>query len=166
MPTLLLWGLVLLAVAVVLMAIELFIPTAGVVTALSLISTLAGLVFLFKFDTLWGTGGLLGVAVLWPMIFITGLRIWRNTPAGRRVIGIPTDEEQEKTRAQADAERKRLSSLLNAQGTVVTDLRPLGVIEIGGKRYDASSETSFIKAGSRIRVTVAEPNLLRVRPLN
>ena len=165
MSSLLIWGLALLGLAVLLMVVEIFVPTAGVISALALISTLAGLVFLFQFDTTWGLGGLLGVIVLWPMIFIGGLQIWRNTAIGRKVIGVPTDEEQERARHAAELERQRWAALLGAEGVVVTDCRPLGVIEIAGRRYDAMADTSFIKAGTRVRVTVAEANQLRVRAM-
>ena len=38
-------------------------------------------------------------------------------------------------------------------------------IEIDGKRYDALSETVFVPAGTRVRVSVAEAAQVRVRPV-
>ncbi len=164
--TLLIWGLALLGVAALLLVVEIFIPSAGLIATLSIASALAGIVFLWKYDALWGAIGTLGSMVAGPLIFFQGLKIWRHTPLGRKMVGEPSEEEIEARRAEADREAKELLALLGAEGEAVTDLRPVGVVRIKGKRFDALSETVLIPAGSKVRVTVAEANQIKVRPVD
>jgi membrane-bound serine protease (ClpP class) len=166
MDPFLVWGLALLGVAAILLAAEIFIPSAGIIAGLSGISAIAGIVCLFKYDTTWGVIGLLLALIMGPVIFFVGLNIWKNTEFGRRAIGAPTDDELEKLALQEQQARKELESLIGAQGVALTDLRPVGLVMVGGERRDALAETSFIAAGTRIKVTVVETHQVKVRPLN
>lgn len=166
MDPFLVWGLALLGVAAILLAAEIFIPSAGIIAGLSGISAIAGIVCLFKYDTTWGVIGLLLALIMGPVIFFVGLNIWKNTEFGRRAIGAPTDIELEKLALQEQQARKELESLIGAQGVALTDLRPVGLVMVGDERRDALAETSFIAAGTRIKVTVVETHQVKVRPLN
>lgn len=166
MDPFLVWGLALLGVAAILLAAEIFIPSAGIIAGLSGISAIAGIVCLFKYDTTWGVIGLLLALIMGPVIFFVGLNIWKNTEFGRRAIGAPTDVELEKLALQEQQARKELESLIGAQGVALTDLRPVGLVMVGDERRDALAETSFIAAGTRIKVTVVETHQVKVRPLN
>lgn len=159
------WGLGLLAAALVLIVVDVFMPTGGVLVATACIAAVAGIVCLFRYDELWGGIGVLVVLVLGPTAVIFGLKVWPHTIVGRKIINAPTEEERARQAAAEEAERRRLASLVGKEARVVTDLRPIGVVEIDGTRYDARSETSFAPAGSRVRVSAAEPTQLRVRPV-
>lgn len=162
----LIWGLALLGVAALLLVVEIFIPSAGLIATLSIGSALAGIVCLWKYDAVWGALGTLSAMVAGPLIFFQGLRIWRHTPFGRKMVGEPSEEEIEARRAAEEREAKELLALIGAEGEAVTDLRPVGVVRIKGKRFDALAETHLIPAGSRVRVTVAEPSQIKVRQVN
>ncbi|MCC6426342.1 MAG: hypothetical protein IT435_05935 [Phycisphaerales bacterium] len=164
--SLLVWGLALLAVAALLLVVELFIPSAGMIATMSILSAIGGLVCLWRYDALWGAIGTLGTMIAGPLIFFQGLKIWRQTPLGRKMVGEPTEEEIEARRAQEEREARELLALIGSEGEAVTDLRPVGVVRIKGKRFDALSETILIPAGSKVRVTVAEPNQIKVRPVD
>ncbi len=161
----LIWGLALLAVAALLLVIEIFIPSAGLIATVSILSAIAGLVCLWRYDSMWGAIGTLGSMVAGPLIFFQGLKIWRHTPLGRRMVGEPTEEEIETRRAEEERQARELLALIGVEGEAMTDLRPVGIVRIKGKRFDALSETVLIPAGSRVRVTVAEPNQIKVRPV-
>jgi membrane-bound ClpP family serine protease len=96
---------------------------------------------------------------------VFGLRIWPSTPLGRRIIGSPTEEEIEKQRIAEETEKKQREAVIGKEGVVLQDLRPIGVVEVQGKRYDARAESRFIQTGSRIRVVGADALELRVRQL-
>lgn len=163
--SMLFWGLGLLAAALVLVVVDIFLPTAGVLFTMACILSLAGIICLFRYDEVWGGIGLLVVIVLAPITIIFGLKVWPHTFFGRKIINPPSEEEIARLHKDAQAERDRLAALVGKEGRVLTDLRPIGVVEIDGKRYDALSETEFAPAGTRVRVSVAEATQVRVRPM-
>ncbi len=165
MESMLIWGLVLIAAAFVLLFAELFLPTGGLLGLIAVCMAIAGIVCMFRESTMWGAISLLGVAVLGPMAVGFGLRIWPSTPMGRRILGVPSDEEVERLRLAEEAERRERDSVIGKEGIVLMDLRPVGVVEVGGKKYDAISEIQFVSAGSRVRVSGLNGNELRVRPI-
>jgi membrane-bound serine protease (ClpP class) len=166
MDPFLVWGLALLGVAAILLAAEVFIPSGGIIAGLSGISAIAGIVCLFRYETTWGVIGILLALVLGPVIFFVGLNIWKNTEFGRRAIGAPSEEEISKQALDELAARKKLEALIGAKGVALTDLRPVGLVMVGGERRDALAETTFIAAGTRVRVTVVETHQVKVRPIH
>lgn len=52
---------------------------------------------------------------------------------------------------------------LGQQGVALTELRPLGRAEIGGKSYEVRCHLGLAEAGSRVEVIAAEPGNLLVR---
>ena len=57
------------------------------------------------------------------------------------------------------------NDLVGKSGTVVTTLRPIGVAEIDGKRYDVMTESQWLQVGSAIRVTGVDGSKITVEPL-
>lgn len=165
MESLLIWGLILISAAVLILIVEIFVPSSGALSVLSIITAVVGLVCLFRYDVTWGLCGLLGLLVLAPTLVAFGLKIWPSTPIGRRIIGVPTEEQLEQKRLAEEEEKKRWLALIGRDAQVVVDLRPIGVVEIDGKRYDAIADTKFVKAGGRVRVITVEGAELRVRAL-
>lgn len=159
------WGLGLLGASALLLVLEVFIPSGGLILMGATLSALGGVVALFVYDVAWGLAGLLSVVVLGPIVFFSGLNLWRHTPIGRRIIGEPSDEETEAERKQALDSARARESLIGAEGEVVTELRPVGIVRIDGQRYEALSETFYVKPGTRVRVSAVEGNSLKVRPL-
>jgi membrane-bound ClpP family serine protease len=165
MESLLIWGLVLMAAGLLLVVAEIFLPTGGILGVIAAGLAISGVVCMFRVSTTWGAVSLLVLAVLAPMALTFALKIWPNTPLGRRIVGAPTEEETERLRKAEEEARMQREALIGAQGLVLVDLRPVGVIELNGKRYDAISEISFIPAGSPVKVSGVGGNELRVRPI-
>jgi membrane-bound ClpP family serine protease len=163
---LLFWGLALLGVALLLVVIEVFIPSGGLIGLGSAAAALAGIIMLFRYNTTWGLIGLLAVVVLGPAALGFALKVWPSTPLGRRMLGEKTPEERELERAKAQKERDRVNALIGAEGIAMTDLKPIGVVIIDGERVDALSDSGFIRSGTRVRVTVIESNQVKVRALS
>jgi membrane-bound ClpP family serine protease len=92
-----------------------------------------------------------------------GLNLWSNTPMGRRALGAPTEEEEQAQRLAEDREQDERMKLLNATGVALTELRPVGMVQIGEHRHSALAEAGFIRAGAPVRVTVVESHAIRVR---
>lgn len=166
MEPLLLWGLGLLVTALLLLLLEFFIPSAGAIAIAAALCAIAGLVCLFRFNPIWGIIGLGGMLFAVPGVLYGGVSIWQNTPMGRRMIGAPSEDEvAEKIRKEGEFVRSRMK-LLNKEGIAVTDLRPVGLVEIDGNRHDALCESDFIRPGAKVRVVNVDPTQLRVRAIS
>jgi len=164
MDQMLLWGLVLLGAAVLLGVLELFLPSGGLIAVVAGLTALTGVGFLFRYDTAWGAIGLLGVVVLGPVGFFVGLNVWTKTAIGRRFIGEPSEDEE---RARVEQEHRQIEqrrSLVGVDGVAITPLRPVGMVELDGRRYDAHAETEMIESGQRVRVSSVDGMHIKVRP--
>ena len=159
----LVWGLGLLAAALLLVVVEVFVPSGGVIAFVATGAAVAGVYCLFRVSVSWGIIGILAVIVLGPLAFGFALRIWPSTPMGRKMLGERPPEQVEAEKLAELKERERLAALVGAEGLVLMDLRPVGIVEVQGQRFEAKSETSIIRAGTRVRVTMVEPNQIRVR---
>lgn len=159
-------GLGLLAAALLLVVIEAFVPSGGLISLLSAGCAVGGVVCLFRYSTTWGLVGLLAVLVLGPMAFGFALKVFPSTPIGRKMIGEKSPEQIEADRAEELKEREARLALIGSEGIVRTDLRPVGIVEIDGKRLDALSEVALIRTGTRVRVTSVEGTKIKVRPVS
>ena len=165
MDPMLLWGLILLAAALLLTVIEIFVPSAGLISMVAAAVAIAGIVCLWIYDAFWGVSGLLGSMILLPTVFFSGISIWTSTNAGRRAMGIPSEEELEARRHKDLEARKLRDSVIGKEGVVLTEMRPVGIIELDGKRVDALAEMGFIVAGTRVRVVSVDANEVKVRAI-
>lgn len=153
-PTMLLWGLGLLAVAVILLVIDVFVPSFGILSITSLMVALAGVACLFAYDTVWGVIGSLLVVVGGPIMAFVGLQIMPNTPIGRKlVLRNPSEGDEGDRPLPGIPSGNELFALVGREGVVRSDLRPVGSIEIAGERFEAISESGMVKAGTPVRVS-------------
>ncbi len=161
----LLWGIGLMAGAVMLFLLELFVPSGGVIGLTAFAIAIAGVVAFWMEGSAWGLASTISVIVLVPLAFNFALRIMPNTPFGRRLIlGDEDDEEALALRAQAEADRhERERALIGAEGVALTDLRPVGSAKFDGQRLEVLAETGLIKAGTHLRVTRVEGTQVKVR---
>lgn len=162
METMLVAGLGLLAVSLILIMIEAFVPSGGIIGLVAGCCAIAGVVALFRYSSMWGLSGMLTVLVLGPMCFFSAVRMLPNTPLGRSLIG-PAPEEIARD-LHADDENRL--ALMDARGTAVTDLRPIGLVEIDGQRHDAVAEGGLIDRGAPVRVTGVDGLQIRVRAVS
>lgn len=161
---LLLLGLGLIAASLLLIVVEVFVPSGGLIAITAGIAALVGVISLFRYDPWWGLMGLIVLMVIGPAALGFALKVWPNTPLGRKMLlGDTTEEQIEAERQKERNERNALHALVGAEGVAMTDLRPVGVVRIDGTRYDALAEIGVIAAGTRVRVTRVEFNQLKVR---
>ncbi|CAG1001011.1 hypothetical protein PHYC_02882 [Phycisphaerales bacterium] len=165
MEDLLIWGLALLLLAAVLLVVEFLVPSGGVVGLTAAATAIAGVVCLFLVNPMWGGIGTLIILIVGPFSLYLGLKFWPHTPVGKRIIGEPSDAEKEARAKVESDERKRLQALMGREGLVLTDLRPVGTVEVDGVRYDALSEMGFLRAGARVKVVGVDVVQLKVREL-
>ncbi|MBL8763089.1 MAG: hypothetical protein JNM07_02325 [Phycisphaerae bacterium] len=153
------WGLALLGVAFILVAIDLFVPTMGVLLVTALAVAVAGVVCMYRYSAAWGLIGTLVVVVGGPVLMGFFINVMPHTPMGRRLMlgADPADAPS------PPPESSELAALVGREGDALTDLRPVGAVRIDGKRFDALAELQYIRAGARIRVTVVVGTQIKVR---
>jgi membrane-bound ClpP family serine protease len=169
--TYLLWGFILLGVALVLLAMEFFIPSGGLIGILCGLAAITSVVAFFLHDAAWGIGMGLAYIFLTPLILIFMFKLWINSPVGEAMIlgsAQDTVTESEETTMASEQERQRrlaeLRSLIGAEGVTETALRPVGSIRIGDRRVDGMAESGIIEANTPIVVTEVYDNQIKVRP--
>lgn len=165
MDPLLVWGLILLACAAFLGAIELFVPSAGIIGLLALMVAIAGVVCLWVYETAWGVTGTLGVLVIAPTGTYFGFKVLPYTPLGKGLI-LSNPQPESPEEAQGGAEHVQRMALLGQEGLAQTDLRPIGVVKIMGQRLDAVAESGYITAHARVKVVSADGIQLKVRQID
>jgi len=164
---LLLWGFGLFALGFLLLALELFIPSGGILGGMAALSGIAGVVAFFQYSVGWGLTSLAALLILAPVSVGFLIKVWPSTPVGRRMIlGSPGTEEAEHLRA--DSERRRsehaaLEALIGTEGEAITDLRPVGEVFIAGERRECLAHGPAIEKGARVRVSGVDGFSLRVR---
>lgn len=156
------WGIALLAVSLLLVVIEAFVPSAGIIALVAAAVGIAGVVCLFKVDWRWGLTGALTLLILGPMVLFFGLRVMPSTPVGKKLM---FGEKGEADPVLHDVDNSALEALIGVEGDALTDLRPVGVIRVEGQRMDALSEVSYIRAGTRVKITSVEGTQIKVRPV-
>jgi membrane-bound serine protease (ClpP class) len=166
-------GLGLAVLALVFFALELFIPTGGVLATLCGTSVFGSIASLFIYDTNAGGFALVAYLIAAPFAVVYGIKLWARTPIGRTLIlgsteSALTDGMDEETAAHETAKARRdqaeaLRAMIGKHGTVQTTLRPVGVVVIDGNRLDALAEDGVIDEGAAIEVVDAYDNQLKVR---
>ncbi len=160
----LLWGFGLFGLAFILFLVELFLPTGGVIGVMVGVAAIAGVVSCFRASMTWGVSSLLFLIVISPIAFAFALKVWPNTPIGRRLIlGDASDDLDEEAPPPTDASDELRQALVGATGVAMSDLRPVGTVRIEGERVEALAEGGMIDAGQDVRITAVEGNRIRVR---
>ncbi len=146
----------------VVVILEMFIPTAGLLMVISLLLALAAVVAGFMHSLLLGA---LMVAILVlsiPALLAMFSYVWPHTPIGRRLIMSAPDPASimpEPTR------NHRLEDLIGAAGEVLSPMLPTGSIQIQGKSYVATCESGAAEPGQKVRVSRLQMNRIFVVPV-
>jgi membrane-bound serine protease (ClpP class) len=159
----LVWAALLLVLGMLLVMLEVFVPTAGVLGFLSVTSILTGIGLAFYNGGLTvGFGFLFGTAVVLPIVLGLAFRWFPETPIGKRLLpGLPTSEEV----LPDNEERRTLRGLLGKVGQAKSPMLPSGAIVVEGRIINAVSEGLPIEAGQNVRVIEVRGGRVVVRPL-
>lgn len=154
------WEIVIFFVGVILLMIELFaIPGFGVLGIGGIVLMVCGLTLSlignvgFDFSYVNGDTVVASLTLVTISTFVgLGGSIWLayklfNTRMFSRVA---LQSEQQSSKGYVSSEQYQ--SLIGAEGTAFTDLRPAGKIEINGTVYDATALTGYIVAGKEVVV--------------
>jgi membrane-bound ClpP family serine protease len=155
------WIAALVLVGMAMLALEVFVPSGGVLGFLSVLAIAAGVVMAFVEEgPAVGVGTLAVVVAAAPAILAIAFRIFPDTPLGRRVIPPPPGPDD----VVPDADRRAaVRSLVGRTGRTTGDLLPWGSVEIDGIDHEAVSDGGPIAAGRRVEVVGTQSAALVVR---
>jgi membrane-bound serine protease (ClpP class) len=145
------WAIMLFVMGLVLLAIEIAVPGFGVFGITGIAAILAGLVFSAS-DPVKGMISV-GIALLAALIavpilykFFGGPRLLRKLVLTEQVVAGDSNRPTQQPQS---------AQLVGKTGTVITALRPAGIAEIDGVKYDVVSDGEYILPGERIKVVEA-----------
>ncbi|MCD6394738.1 MAG: hypothetical protein J7M40_14695, partial [Planctomycetes bacterium] len=155
----LIFAIFLFITCAILLVLEIFVPSFGLLTVFSLACVAAGIAIFFKFGPVTGWIGVFAAGAIVPIVWIIAYRIFPKTPFGKHVtLGKPNREK-----GDAIPDTKELEEMMGKQGVVLTPLRPVGMCDFKGKRLECVAETGYIDKESKIRVIHVEGTQLTVR---
>jgi len=164
----------LFAVGMMLVVLEVFIPSLGLLTVGALccfgVSVWRALVVSGP-TAAWAMGVI--APILTAVILYFGFKIIPRTSLGRGLVLFnpadegadvpPTVTETSAVTAEGGTEEEEMLPLVGKEGVAQSDLRPAGVAIIDGERIDVVTQGSMIDAGARIKVVDVEGNRIVVR---
>ncbi len=169
MDPLIIWAIVCLTAALILFAVEMFIPAGGTVGFAAALCLIAGVVLLFLVNPVAGLVGAIVVLACVPFVFALVVRIWPDTPVARWLTlrtslkartGPGAGEDDENPGTDESVEDRKLIGVV---GSAVTDLRPVGVCLLEGQRRECMSEGGVVRAGRPVKVVAVDGMELKVR---
>ena len=162
----LIWGIVLIGIAFLLVGVEVFIPSMGLIAMVASFCAIAGIIALFQESAGWGVTGLSTVLLGGIGAFLFAIRVLPHTPMGSGLILGEFDEDQPDPAAIEANERRALEEALEgATGVAATSLHPVGSATIEGARVEVIARTGAIEIGTPIRVVEVRGNEIYVRPI-
>lgn len=158
----LIWAIVLLLAGIGFLIAELFFPSAGLLSFLAAVTLIASIFVAFQSGPFVGLIVLVVIVVGGPILIVTGLKIWPNTPIGRRImLSVPESEGAE----VEDEHQVYLKSLIGQVGRARCEMLPGGLISVDGRTIDAVSQGMVVEKGQMVRIISAQTNCVTVRPL-
>lgn len=156
------WPILLLILGILLVFLEVFVPSGGILGLLAGCSVLASIVVAFSDGFVTGTVMLAIAILVVPVVIASAVKWWPHTPLGKLVLAKRPESEDE---VLPDTEEYHRDDLIGSRGVAKSDLLPSGDVEIEGRVYDAVSVGMAIGRGEPVRVVGVEIQRLVVRPL-
>jgi membrane-bound serine protease (ClpP class) len=156
------WSILLLSLGLLLLFLEVFVPTGGVLGFISVSAIVASIVLAFYHRGLEiGLGFLALAAVAVPSVLMLAFRWWPLTPMGKRLLlGVPDGKDV----LPDSPQRRKLRELVGKVGVAKSMMLPSGAVLVDGMTVDAVSEGMPIEAGQRVKVTDVHGNRILVQP--
>lgn len=145
------WSVILFIIGLILLAIELAVPGFGVFGITGIAAILAGLIFSAS-DPVKGMisvgVALLAAIVVVPILYrvFGGPRLFKKLVLTEQVVA--KDDN-------GPMQQPQIAQLVGKSGIVITALRPAGIVEIEGIKYDVMSDGEYILPGEKVKVVEA-----------
>ncbi len=133
---------VLLAIGIVLLIGELFLPTHGLLGVVGLLALVIAVGETLLLNQFAGVALLAAMLIATPFAWAAAMRIWPKTPIGRKMILPPVVAIPDPPAIH-----------LGQTGRALSELRPMGVCDFAGRKVEATSQIGMIEAGRTVTVT-------------
>ncbi len=154
----LVWPCLCLALGLVLLLAEVFIPSGGLIGLLAL--GLLGVSLYLAFTTTpHGLKFVVALGILVPITFFAAVQIWPRTPMAKYIFLSPPSAEDMAPEVGA----VMLDHLIGQFGRAITPMRPSGLVDFEGRRLDGLSEDGLIPAGALVRAIKVRSGQIVVR---
>ena len=155
------WAMILILLGLVLVVLEIFIPSGGILGFLAVSAVVAGVVMSFYAGgSQSGMLFLAGSIVALPVAIVLAFKYLPYTPVGRMLmLGSPKRDD---VLPEKDG-RDELEELIGRFGTAKTKMLPSGAITLSGRTYEAVSEGMPIEMGQPVEVVLVRNMRLVVR---
>ncbi len=151
------WSILLMLVGCVVLVLEVFIPSSGILSVMSAAAFLGSIIIAFQRGPVTGFSFVMSAAVLVPAVLVLAFHYWPKTRIGRAFLGnLPTDEDV----LPDDPHR----ALVGRVGVTRSKMLPSGAVEIDGQLIDAITQGQSIEPGQYVVVSEVRGNRVVVRP--
>ena len=142
------------------LALELFLPSAGMLGIVAGCMIIASVVMAFLTGSYTGMFFLMVALLLVPVMLVLMIKIWPHTPIGKRLLS----SDETLTDVLPQGEYYDRSDLTGKRGVAKTMMLPSGQVVIDGQKYDAVSDGFPIEAGDQVKVVAIKENRIYVQP--
>jgi membrane-bound serine protease (ClpP class) len=138
----------LIVVGLVLIVVEIMVPTFGIVSALAAAAFIGAIIYGYTVSTGLGHILLVALVVTVPIYCVLLVKHLPNTRLGTYVYLRKADPAE----GGGNPQREQHEKLVGQLGKAESPLRPSGVVRIEGKRYQAMAEGGHVASGQAVRV--------------
>ena len=156
------WSVICLVVAAVVLCLELFLPSAGILSLIALVLIVASISTAFLYNLYFGAVIVFVIVIATPFLIAAAIRIWPHTPIGKSIL---IGDRKKEDVLPKGSHYKRVASQAGQIGTAKTKMYPSGIVLIDGVPFDAVSNGFPIEAGDRIKVISVQGNRLHVQKI-
>ena len=143
----------------VLLIVEVFVPSGGLISVCSLACVIGGVAIFFNHSITTGWVGIGIAVVMIPTVVLITYKIFPKTRFGKSVTLTPPQRQQ----GDAIPDTNELKKLVGALGIVLTPLRPVGMCDFSGRRIECVAEGGYVDKGKKIKVIDVESTQVTVR---
>ena len=157
----LLLAIFLFVLSAVLIVLEIFIPSFGIITACSVGCLLGGLWLFFGYGTAWGLAGIALAVIIIPTVIVLVYKNFPKTKLGKNLLTEPTKRKPGEGVPDSD----KLTALMGCQGQVLTTMRPVGKCQFDSGKFECIAESGFVKKDAKVEVIKVESSQVTVREI-
>lgn len=153
----LVWSILLMLVGCVVLVLEVFIPSGGLLSVLSAAAFIGAIIIAFETGPMTGFSFLMTTVIAVPLVLAIAFHFWPKTRIGKAILGeLPTEAD-----VRPDDPRREF---LGRVGVARSKMLPSGAVEIEGHVVDAITRGKAIEPGQYVVVTEVRANRVVVRP--
>jgi membrane-bound ClpP family serine protease len=154
------WAIILLVLGLIILVVEVFVPSGGLLGVLAGASLLGSVCLAFSRGLGSGLVFLTVVLLTVPTIIGAGMHYWPNTRLGRKMVLQPPQPSDVDPTSDRD---RLLRELVGQVGRTLTPHLPSGITELDGRRVDTIAIEMSLEAGTLVRIVDVQGHRVLVR---